>query len=210
MHVTQQSHPWPRWSGVLAAILMAAALLTAGPAARGQAPAGDDKKEVPPVKADKGNPQDSKPVHAVPAEHLELLEEMFKLLKNSNGPTQEDLERLLQKAAQLPNLPALPGGGGPPFGPGGNFGKPGMPRPALPGAGGLNGKLNLQGNFNVSYQEGAISIDLVGSVNNDVVTVTNVTIQDNGVTLQFNNLDLVPAQYRGRVDALIEKAVKRR
>jgi hypothetical protein len=208
MHVTQQSRPRPRWPGLLAAALLAGALLAAGPPARGQAPAGD-RKEVPPAKADKGNPQDGKSAPGLPAEHVELVEEMFKILKNPNGPTQEDLERLLLKAMQLPNLPAQPGGGGPPFGPGGNFGKPGMLRPPL-GPAGLNGQLNLQGNFNVSYQEGALSIDLVGSVNNDVVTVTNVTIQDNGVTMQFNTLDLVPAQYRGRVDALIEKAVKRR
>jgi hypothetical protein len=359
MNVAQHKHlsARRRWPWVVAVGLLAGALTVTGlrihAATQNQAPPQPDKKDAPPAKQDKDAPPAARPAQDG---QIELLEEMLKTLKNPGGPTTDDLERILLKAMQNPNLltmpnqfgkPLVPGGfdagqqnyvrgrlglriepasevlaeqlnlpagqgqiilqvfpdstagalkpsdillqldgkpvsrnpadfvtalqgikpdtpvdavvlrkgvktevkgltlrqAPPPLpappgqqpglpqlnglqqqfpgmgqgpgwqaGPGGKFGprggfKPGGPLGPMAGG---PGQLNAQGNFNISSQEPGLDITVVGVVNNGVVTVTGVTIQDNGVTLQFISIDQVPPQYRDRVNALVDKTAKAR
>src|SRR5947209_5664333 len=59
---------------------------------------GEKKSDANPAKGNKPEPKD--PAQAGLVQVFDLMEEMLKTMKNPNGPTPEDLNRLMQKTLQ--------------------------------------------------------------------------------------------------------------
>jgi hypothetical protein len=102
--------------------------------------------------------------------------------------------------AQFPPLPQRPGIGFGPRAPGNPFG----------GLGAMNPLANGNGTFTGSSEDGALAINVEGTIINGTVTVTRVTIQDGDKTLQFASLDQVPERYRDKVRGVVERTTKGR
>jgi hypothetical protein len=121
-------------------------------------------------------------------------------------------EAPLEEAGGLggfPQLPPLPGRG---FGPRG-LNIPHGPVGGLPGngAGALGGQNALGGGtFSVSLEQDGVTIDVAGTTDNGVATVTDITITDGGKPRHFPSVDKVPEEYRDKVKALIDRATKLR
>jgi hypothetical protein len=114
------------------------------------------------------------------------------------------------KGLSLPEAPAAPPapgagfgprGGGLPFGPRG----PGMFRPGF-GLGNPNGS----GAFNVRSEQGDVTIEVDGSIDDGVASVTDVTIREGGADKHYPSLEKVPAEYREKVRGLVERVTKQR
>jgi hypothetical protein len=100
----------------------------------------------------------------------------------------------------LPPLPPLPGGG---------FGPRGLGVPHGPLGAGL-GAANVPATFTISSQQGDLTIEIEGTVDNGTVTVNDITVTDGGKPRYFSSVDKVPEEYRERVQTLIDRAGKGR
>jgi membrane-associated protease RseP (regulator of RpoE activity) len=131
----------------------------------------------------------------------------------------------LPEAPPLPPAPEAPAAA--PGGLGGNLQLPALPNfPQLPvaplpgvglGRGGLGpaaGRLRgglggVPANFTVSYQEGALSIEISGTVANGVATPSEITIRDGEKLVRVVGIDQVPEEYRDKVKDLLARKVKK-
>ena len=103
-------------------------------------------------------------------------------------------------AGGFPQFPAMPGGG---FGPRGL----GLPHGLLgPGF----GAANVPATFTATSQQDGVTIDVEGTIENGVVTVTDITVTDGGKPRHFTGVDKVPEEYREKVRTLIDRVTRGR
>jgi membrane-associated protease RseP (regulator of RpoE activity) len=151
---------------------------------------------------------EDKPIPGEPAEFTQMLGELkadhpitIVLMRKGKEETIKDVKLPEQTAAQ-PNFRGRRAGA---FQPPANFQQPSVGGPGA--RGGVSTTLTRTNDqLTAHHQEGMLSIDVTGKVDDGKVKLSSITVQDKNKRNTYDSIDKVPEEYKSKVNSLVDLA----
>jgi membrane-associated protease RseP (regulator of RpoE activity) len=151
---------------------------------------------------------EDKPIPGEPAEFSQMLGELkadhpitIVLMRKGKEETIKDIKLPEQTAAQQPVFRGRRAGA---FQPPDKFQPPSLGGPSRGGVSTTLMRTNDQ--FNAHHQEGMLSINVTGKVDDGKVKLTSITVQDKNKRNTYDSVDKVPEEYKSKVNSLVDLA----